>query len=119
MAPSEKAYTVTLNDKPEYQRLVPGAPETHGMKAGRVHLEPGKSCGRHSTHGNEETLVFLAGRGCVHIGQSDRLDVGVGKIAYIPPETGHDVENTGPEPLVYVFCVAPAGDGTAKYGKTD
>jgi len=109
MATLDKAITVDLNDQPEYQRLVAGAPETHGMKSGRVYLEPGKACGQHSTHGNEEVLVFLAGKGCLHIGESDRLDVGAGKVAYIPPETLHDVENTNSEPLVYIFCVAPAG----------
>ena len=78
-------------------------------KPAYTYLEPGKACGQHSTHRNEEVLVFLAGRGCLHIGDSERLDVGAGKVAYIPPQTLHDVENNASEPLVYIFCVAPAG----------
>jgi mannose-6-phosphate isomerase-like protein (cupin superfamily) len=109
MASSAKAFTVELNDQPEFQRLLPGQPQTHGMKSGRVHLEPGKSCGQHSTKENEELLVFLAGQGQVHIGNDQKLPVGAGKVAYIPPQTLHDVENAGSEALVYIYCVAPAG----------
>jgi mannose-6-phosphate isomerase-like protein (cupin superfamily) len=103
------AFTVSLNEKPEYQRLLEGKPQTFGMRAGRVHLAPGQACGQHSTKSQEELLVFLAGHGELLIGGGTRQQVGVGKVAYIPPETLHDVSNTGSEPLVYVYCVAPAG----------
>jgi len=109
MASSEKAFAITLNDQPEYQRLLEGTPQTHGMRSGRVYLEAGKSCGQHSTKDHEELLVFLAGEGKVHIGDSDELVVGAGKVAYIPPRTLHDVENTGSAPLAYIYCVAPVG----------
>ena len=108
MPSSEKAFVRELNDQPEYQRLLGGKPETCGMRSGRVYLEPGKDCGQHSTEGHEELLVFLAGAGEVEIGGSDRLGVCAGKVAYIPPQTAHNVRNTGPEPLIYIFCVAPA-----------
>jgi mannose-6-phosphate isomerase-like protein (cupin superfamily) len=109
MASSAEAFTVDLNDQPEFQRLLPGEPQTHGMKSGRVYLEPGKSCGQHSTKENEELLVFLAGRGQVHIGDDRKLPVGAGKVAYIPPRTLHDVENNSSEALIYIYCVASAG----------
>jgi mannose-6-phosphate isomerase-like protein (cupin superfamily) len=102
-----KAYTVELNNKQEYQRLIPGAPESCGMKSGRVWLAPGAECGQHTTDMNEEQLVFLAGQGTAQVA-GDTLDVGVGKICYIPPHTPHNIVNTGTEPLVYIFCVAPA-----------
>jgi len=108
MASPREAFTIDLNDQPEYQRILEGTPQTHGMRSGRVYLEPGKACGQHSTKGHEELLVFLAGRGELQIGQNDRLAIGQGKVAYIPPETLHDVINTGPEPLAYIYCVAPA-----------
>ena len=105
----ESALTIELNDKPEYQRLLGGSPQTCGMRAGRVHLKPGESVGEHTTGDLEEMLVFLAGRGQALIGEEKQSHpVGVGKVAYIPPRTKHDVENTGTEPLVYIFCVAPA-----------
>ncbi len=108
MASSQGAFTVELNNQPEYQRILEGKPQTHGMRSGRVFLEPGKACGQHSTKNHEELLVFLTGRGELLIGDNDRLVVEAGKVAYIPPETLHDVKNTGAGPLVYIYCVAPA-----------
>jgi len=108
MAQSKQAFALDLNSEPEYQRILEGVPQTHGMRSGRVFLEAGKSCGQHSTKEHEELLVFLAGEGTVHIGDNGHLAVGVGKVAYIPPETLHDVENTGQAPLAYIYCVAPA-----------
>jgi mannose-6-phosphate isomerase-like protein (cupin superfamily) len=44
------------------------------------------------------------------VGGEETSKVGNGKICYIPPNTEHDVKNTGSEPLVYIYCVAPAGN---------
>jgi len=106
---SPRPFVRELEDPGDYHLLLTGKPETCGMRSGRVRLAPGKSIGRHDTKGNEEILVFLAGRGVAQIGEGTRLQVGVGQVAYIPPQTAHDIVNTGTEPLVYVFCVAPAG----------
>ena len=105
---SPTAWVQTLNDQPEYQPLLRGEPQTHGMRSGRVYLKPGENCGLHSTKGHEEQLVFLAGRGQALIGD-ERMpqDVAAGQIAYIPPHTQHDIKNTGSEPLIYIYCVAP------------
>lgn len=109
MASAEKVLVIDLDDKPENQRLLAGEPQTLGMRSGKVYLSPGQACGQHSTKDREELLVFLAGRGELLIGDNDRFEVGVGKVSYIPPDTAHDVRNTGDEPLVYVYCVVPAG----------
>ena len=105
----QKAFVVELNDRREYQRLFQ-SPQTMGMKAGRVWLDPGAECGSHSTGDREECLVFLAGEGIARIGQKE-LHIGAGKVCYIPPNTEHNIINTGSEPLVYIFCVAPAAEG--------
>jgi mannose-6-phosphate isomerase-like protein (cupin superfamily) len=110
MASPHGAFTLDLNSQPDYQRILEGKPQTHGMRSGRVHLEPGKACGQHSTKNHEELLVFLAGQGELLIGDRDRLAVGAGKVAYIPPETLHDVKNTGTGALAYIYCVAPAAE---------
>ena len=104
------AFVVELNREQDYQRLIAGNPDSHGMKSGRVWLGPGDDCGLHSTEDHEEQLVFLAGEGTAHIGEQ-KLPVGVGRICYIPPHTAHNIYNTGKEPLVYIFCVAPASNG--------
>jgi mannose-6-phosphate isomerase-like protein (cupin superfamily) len=105
---SRAPFVRALEDPADYHLLLTGLPQTCGMRSGRVRLAPGKSIGLHNTKGNEELLVFLAGRGTALIGEDTRLQVGAGQVAYIPPQTAHDIVNTGTEPLVYVFCVAPA-----------
>ena len=104
---TKEAMVVELNDKPEYQRLLAGSPQTHGIKVGRVHLTPGSDCGLHNTENKEEVLVFLTGQGQALIEENDPLEIGQGKIAYIPPNTNHNIKNTGTEPLIYIFCVTP------------
>lgn len=104
---SDRVLIISLNDDPDYQKLLDGEPQTLGMRAGRVYLRPGKSCGHHSTGSHEEMLVFLAGQGELLVGEEDSVKVGKGRVAYISPNTPHDVKNTGTEPLVYIYCVAP------------
>jgi len=104
---SEKALIIDLNDKPEYQELLQGKPQTCGMRCGRVYVQPGKTCGQHSTNQHEEVLVFLSGQGLLLIDEKDSFQVGQGKVAYIPPHTVHDLKNTSEKPLVYIYCVAP------------
>lgn len=105
----KKAFVTELDGGREYQRVVDPA-ETEGMKAGCVRLESGASCGVHSTGEREEVLVFLSGDGVAYAG-AERLAVGQGKVCYIPPNTEHNIVNTGSEPLVYIFCVAPVQPG--------
>ncbi len=102
------AFTVELNGKKEYQRLLDDKTQTHGMKAGRVYLEPSHDCHEHSTEAREEMLVILSGQGQVLLRDQDPMLVSQGKVAYIPPHTLHNVQNTGSEPLIYIFCVVPA-----------
>ena len=108
MTSSKNAFIVELDNNREFQRLLAGDPQTCGMRSGRVYLEPGKECGLHSTKAHEELLVFLAGKGQLVISEKKGLEVGLGKVSYIPPHTEHNVINTGTEPLVYIYCVAPA-----------
>ena len=73
-----------------------------------VYLKPGENCGEHSTNAHEEMLVFLQGAGTAVIGENEKkFEVGKGKVAYIPPHMTHNIENTGTEPLVYIYCVTP------------
>jgi len=110
MASSEKVIVTELNDKGEYQRLLAGQPQTFGMRSGRVYIEPGQSCGQHSTKHHEELLIFLSGKGLLLIGEQNSYEVGEGKICYIPPYTDHDVKNTSKDPLIYIYCVAPTSE---------
>jgi mannose-6-phosphate isomerase-like protein (cupin superfamily) len=100
----------------EYTRVLGGPPETVTMRAGQVVLAPGKSVGRHSTEGYEEILVILAGEGELHFPHAGEVgkagipmvELNANVVAYCPPQTEHDVINTGSEPLRYLFIVARA-----------
>ncbi len=112
---SKNVLVLNLNREPEFQPLLEGPPKTCGMRSGRVFLKPGQSIGQHSTHAHEETLVFLAGKGQALIGPDEKsCDIGAGKVLYIPPHTLHNMKNTGTEPLVYIFCVAPIQENEGK-----
>ncbi len=101
-------FTMDLAKTEEYQPLLEGRPQTHGMRSGRVYLKPGEYCGEHSTEFHEEQLVFLSGCGTAYWGPEKKAyDVGVGKVIYIPPHTLHNIHNSGDEPLVYIYCVSP------------
>ena len=104
----KRPFVVNLEKGNKYQSLLRGRPQTRGMKAGRMFLLSGQDCGQHSTDGNEELLVFLAGEGEVVIEKGVSLLVGAGRVSYIPPETVHNVRNVGNEPLIYIYCVVPA-----------
>ena len=110
MAISKEVLVIDLNEEPENQKLLSGEPQTCGMRSGRVYLAPGQACGRHSTKDREELLVFLSGQGELMIDEKDSFQIGRGKVSYIPKQTIHDVKNTGTDPLVYVYCVAPIAD---------
>jgi mannose-6-phosphate isomerase-like protein (cupin superfamily) len=118
--PSGKVLVIDLANSSEYQRLLGGKPQTCGMRSGRVYLQPGETCGRHSTEQHEEMLVFLSGRGLALIGgEENSYPVGKGKVSYIPPHTIHNIKNTGTEPLIYIYCVTPVVDqsGEQKAGR--
>ncbi|MFA6424606.1 MAG: cupin domain-containing protein [Phycisphaerae bacterium] len=107
---SRQALVIDIKNNDEYQPLLNGEPQTCGMRSGRVYLKCGQSCGQHSTNAHEETLVFLSGQGQALIGEEKTCYlVGNGKVLYIPPHTLHDIKNSGNEPLIYIYCVAPIG----------
>jgi mannose-6-phosphate isomerase-like protein (cupin superfamily) len=91
-----------------YLRLLGGPPESVTMRAGAVTLAPGKTVGKHSTESYEEFIVILEGRGSMIMSDGARLDMKVGTSVYCPPDTEHDVENTGTVPLRYIYVVAKA-----------
>ncbi|HTP43520.1 MAG TPA: cupin domain-containing protein [Candidatus Acidoferrum sp.] len=90
--------------------LLRGAPQTRGMRGGSAKLSPGDSMGWHSTGANEEALVILHGAGTANIeGQGD-IPLHESMLAYIPPQTNHNVTNTGTDALEYAWIVAPVRD---------
>jgi mannose-6-phosphate isomerase-like protein (cupin superfamily) len=92
----------------DYLQVLSGPPESVTMRSGLVVLAPNKSVGKHSTQQNEELLVVLEGQGEMVFKDGSRLDVKANHALYCPPETEHDVRNTGTSVLRYVYVVARA-----------
>jgi mannose-6-phosphate isomerase-like protein (cupin superfamily) len=91
----------------DYLRLI-APPESVTMRAGVVTLAPGKSVGKHSTKENEEIVVVLEGEGTMTFAGGVTLSLKAGTAAYGPPQTEHDVTNSGKGTLKYIFIVARA-----------
>lgn len=89
----------------EYFRIL-GESETKTMSSGLVSLKPGENVGEHSTKSYEEMLVILNGKGEAVSNKSEKLNIEKGQIVYIPPNTIHNVYNTGDSVLQYIYIVA-------------
>jgi mannose-6-phosphate isomerase-like protein (cupin superfamily) len=90
----------------DYLQVLSGPPETVTMKSGLVVLAPNKSVGKHSTGQHEELLVVLEGQGEMSFKDASKLDVKANHAIYCPPETEHNVTNTGRTVLRYIYVVA-------------
>jgi len=100
---------ITLDQiSPDSVQILNGPPETVTMHSGYMVLAPLKSVGRHSTKDNEEVIVVLAGKGEMRIRGGITLHLHPCCVAYCPPNTEHDVANTGTDTLRYVYIVARA-----------
>ncbi|MGV8049214.1 MAG: cupin domain-containing protein [Anaerolineaceae bacterium] len=107
MKPTPKLINLDMSRK-GYLQLLGGPPESVSMRSGEVMLNPGQTVGKHSTHNNEELLVILEGEGAFLLDATTQLEIKVGTVLYCPPETEHDVLNTGATPLRYIYIVSKA-----------
>jgi len=92
----------------EYVRILGGPPESVTMRSGYVVLLPSQSVGKHSTDAFEEMVVVLEGEGEMLFGDGSVLRLKPHVVIYCPPDTEHDVRNTGERPLRYIYMVARA-----------
>jgi len=106
-APTRRPMAMPLQCASGDCSLLKGAPQTAGMRSGFVRLQTGATVGWHTTGKNEEMLVILHGQGAALIEGQQKCTFTAPAVAYIPPETRHNVENNGSEPLEYVYVVAP------------
>ncbi len=104
---TQKPKTIQLDPAAtEYRRILEGPPESMTMRSGYVVLQPSASVGGHSTGAFEEMLIVFAGEGEMLLGDGTALPLKPYTVAYCPPETEHDVLNSGSGPLRYVYVVA-------------
>jgi quercetin dioxygenase-like cupin family protein len=76
------------------------------MHSGLVTLGKDECIGEHSTGNHEELIVILEGEGEIEAEGNGRKKIGKGEVAYNPPHTKHNVYNTNPEVLKYIYIVA-------------
>lgn len=103
--PHAKVIELDSRGKQELQ-VLGGPPETVTMRSGLITLSPGKSVGKHSTGQHEELLVVFEGEGEMSFKDGSKLPVQANHAVYCPPETEHNVTNTGHRVLRYVYVVA-------------
>lgn len=108
MADFSKAKIVKLDPSLKYQRLFSSASGTCGMKSGHVILKEGEEIGEHSTNDSEEALVILRGKGRLVINNKEGIDFEDDAALYVPPDTTHNVKNTGSGVLEYIFITSNA-----------
>lgn len=95
---------ITFNpDSTNYQEILDGDKDSVVFYSGVVTMEPNKSGHKHNTEIYEEMIVVLSGQGQVRITNDKPLDLKYGNIAFIPPNTEHQVFNTGLINLKYVY----------------
>lgn len=101
-----KPVLVKIEEKKHFKRLLSGVPQTKGMKSGYLVLKPGESVGEHNTESREEVIIVLAGRADVYCQGRKVFSAREGNLIYIPPETAHNIKNTGKDILRYVYVVS-------------
>ena len=106
-APQRQGFVRSLPHTQEYARLL-SKDDSVGMRSGLMVLQPGKDCGWHSTENYEELVICLDGAGEVASEGGPRLTMAAGQYAYNPPQTRHNVFNTGTAVMRYIYVVAPA-----------
>lgn len=108
MADLSKVKIVKLETGSKYQRLFSQDSGTCGIKAGHVILKEKEEVGEHSTGSMEEALIILKGKGELIVNKKRGLNFKENMVLYVPPETIHNVKNTGTEPLEYIFITSNA-----------
>jgi mannose-6-phosphate isomerase-like protein (cupin superfamily) len=103
------ATSIKLDSKEKYTRLFSTkTANALSLRSGRVVLKKSENIGEHDTGSSEEILIILEGKGELLINGHEKIIFGKETALYIPPNTIHDVKNTGRGPLRYVFATCPA-----------
>lgn len=108
MADFSRPKIIKLKSGSRYQRLFSMDSGTCGIKSGHVTLKEGEEIGEHSTNNLEEALIILKGSGRLIINREKGLDFEDNTVVYVPPETIHNVKNTGSGALEYIFITSNA-----------
>lgn len=101
----DKVFSIALKGRQRFTRLL-GDSSKKGLRAGLVVLKPKESVGEHKTEHKEEVIIILNGSATIYYGKNKKIKAPQNTFVYIPPETLHDVKNSGSKILRYLYVTA-------------
>lgn len=103
---AKKVFCTQLKGKQRFLRLLGDSAKVKGLRSGLVTLMPKELIGEHKTENKEEALIILKGSATVYFGKNKKLKAPENSFVFIPPETLHNVKNSGSKILQYVYVTA-------------
>lgn len=104
----DSIYTVALGGRKSLLK----PPLSTRLRSGSVVLAPGEDVGEHKTEGREEAIIILSGTATI-VCEGLEAVVPAKTLAYIPPESVHNVFNKTSLPLEYIYLVTPISDAAS------
>lgn len=99
----DKVFCTQLKGSQRFLRLLGDSYKTKGLKAGLVTLKSKESIGEHKTESKEEIIIIIKGSATVYFGKNNKLKAAQNTFVFIPPETTHNIENSGKSILRYLY----------------
>jgi len=103
MAKAGKVICTQLKGRQRFLRLLGDSNKAKGLKAGLVTLKSKESIGEHKTENKEEVLIILKGSATIYYSQGKRIKAPKNSFVFIPPETQHNIKNSGSKILQYIY----------------
>ncbi|TAM37526.1 cupin domain-containing protein [bacterium] len=101
-----KAFSSKLKSRQRFTRLLGDPSKIKGLRSGLVNLGPRESVGEHKTENKEEVIIILKGSAVICHGKNKKIKAPQNTFVYIPPETVHNVKNSGRRILRYLYVTA-------------
>ena len=101
--PKIKVICMQLKGRQRFLRLLGDSSKAIGLRSGLVTLKPQELIGEHKTENKEEVIIILKGSATVYYGKGKKIRAPQNTFVYIPPETTHNVKNSGSKILQYVY----------------
>jgi len=101
-----KAFSSKLKSRQRFTRLLGDSSKTKGLRSGLVTLKPQEEIGAHKTENKEEVIIILEGSALIYYGKNKKIRASQNTFVYIPPETTHNVKNSGSKTLRYLYVTA-------------
>jgi len=99
----KKVFYKQLKCRQKFLRLLGSKDKLSGLRAGLVTLKPKEAVGEHKTTNKEEVIIILKGSATICYGNNKKIKASQSTFVYIPPQTLHNVINSGRLMLRYVY----------------